>query len=361
MSPEAPPPVNPARYRRAREVFDAVVELAPDARSQAVLDACGDDRDLQTTVLRLLSHDSKESPLDEVSVLGVARMVAQAAEAGEAPPDTIGPYAITAEVFRGEHGSVYRGQDRQQTERLLHRCAAPVGSIEAVAAFVAAFEAAGRVADPVLPRAIDRTHHEGAPVVITEDARGMGLLQVVFLLDLPARVALVARVARAVDALHAQGACVGGLSTETVRVGPSGDPRLWTVGCGRTVAAQPAAAIHLSPEERDGEAPSPATDRYRLGVIAWCALAGRLPDRTPPGPLPDHVPAPYRAVVSAMLDPDPAVRTAHARDFARDLEQASAQADADTQGLPGWWSTAAIGVLVLLAVAVAWLTAGALG
>jgi serine/threonine-protein kinase len=81
------------------------------------------------------------------------------------------------------------------------------------------------------------------------------------------------------------------------------------------------AAAYMAPEQAGGSPATPASDIYSLGVVAYECAAGRLPfsGETPaalaaartqgePGPLPDHIPAPVRALIMWMIAKDPWLR-----------------------------------------------------
>ncbi|MEU0488533.1 serine/threonine protein kinase [Nocardiopsis sp. NPDC006139] len=95
---------------------------------------------------------------------------------------------------------------------------------------------------------------------------------------------------------------------------------------------------HTPPEELRGEAPSPASDVFRLASTLWTLLDGRPPfdpDADGEEPLSEYrdrilsaavgdmrredVPEWLRAVLRRALDPDPALRTATAEEFAAAL------------------------------------------
>jgi hypothetical protein len=57
--------VDVALYQRAKAVFDAVVDLSPEARGPALASACGEDPQLRSLVDELLALDEGETPVDE--------------------------------------------------------------------------------------------------------------------------------------------------------------------------------------------------------------------------------------------------------------------------------------------------------
>jgi hypothetical protein len=52
--------VNAERWKRALDVFDEAIERADESRSEFLLAACGDDRELRDRVERLLTIEREE-------------------------------------------------------------------------------------------------------------------------------------------------------------------------------------------------------------------------------------------------------------------------------------------------------------
>jgi hypothetical protein len=58
-------PLEPDRWRRIEEIFQATLDLPADQRETLLRDSCGDDLRLRAEVESLLSRVSPESPLIE--------------------------------------------------------------------------------------------------------------------------------------------------------------------------------------------------------------------------------------------------------------------------------------------------------
>lgn len=87
--------------------------------------------------------------------------------------------------------------------------------------------------------------------------------------------------------------------------------------------------LERSPDDQDAVAPTPHDEVYRLGVIAWCTLAARLPDAPHPGPLPDHLHPALRDAVAHAVALSASERTPSAAAFAEALRDAASQAERD--------------------------------
>jgi serine/threonine-protein kinase len=174
---------------------------------------------------------------------------------------------------------------------------------------------------------------------------------------LPAGTALdlVAQVASALEAAHAEGVVHRDVKPANLLVRPDGTVVVTDFGIARSVHAAGSltmtgevlgTAAYLAPEQAEGRPASPATDVYSLGVVAYQCLAGRRPfeGETPvatalahlrdaPPPLPADVPPAARAVVERAMAKDPAGRYPSAAALAT-AARAAARAPAMTAVLP---------------------------
>lgn len=157
-------------------------------------------------------------------------------------------------------------------------------------------------------------------------------------------LAVGAAVAGALEAVHAAGYLHHGVRPENVLRGTPG-PVLIDFGSALPLD-HPFPPVyytrrdlhHTPPEELRGEAPSPASDVFRLASTLWTLLDGRppfAPDTDGEEPLSEYrgrilsaavadmrredVPEWLRAVLRRALDPDPALRTPTAEEFAAAL------------------------------------------
>lgn len=127
-------------------------------------------------------------------------------------------------------------------------------------------------------------------------------------------VTVLAPLADALGALHAQGVVHGDVTATNILFVDRGRPVLADLGvAGLAGDGVPwATPGYAAPEVLAGARPGAAADVHGLGAAAWLALTGSTPppepDRLPLGLLAPECPAALLAAVTAALDPDPARR-----------------------------------------------------
>jgi serine/threonine-protein kinase len=158
-----------------------------------------------------------------------------------------------------------------------------------------------------------------------------GLLARYGRLDAPRAAEVVADTARGLAAAHRRGLVHRDIKPANLLVTSDGRVKVADFGIARakdSVALTETGTLlgtptYLSPEQVRGQAATPASDIYSLGILAYQCLTGTAPFRgdgdiatatarlgVSAPPLPGSVPASSRDLVAAMLDPDPHRRPA---------------------------------------------------
>lgn len=149
---------------------------------------------------------------------------------------------------------------------------------------------------------------------------------------------VVAQTASALQAAHAAGLVHRDIKPGNLLITPDGRVKITDFGIARIADQVPLTATgqvmgtvqYLAPEQASGQAASPSTDVYSLGIVAYECLTGKRPftgesqvaiamaqiNDAPP-PLPDAIPVPVQNFVMAMLAKDPVDRPASAAQVAR--------------------------------------------
>jgi predicted Ser/Thr protein kinase len=249
-----------------------------------------------------------------------------------------GRYGIERRLGRGGMGVVYLAHDTTLDRRVAIKVIrADAGDPAAARRFDREARAAARLAHPHVVTVHDVGRLPGGPpFLVMEYVPGPTLRELLNRKGpLPARevVRLLAGPAQALDAAHAAGLVHRDLKPENLIVGPDRRVKIADFGLARAIEAEaetggprltreggvPGTPEYMAPEQIRQEPPSPAWDRWALGVVAYELLTGRLPFSAEVGDGRAGLPAfeqeadrRMRDLVSRVLAMDPAQRPASA-------------------------------------------------
>ncbi len=247
-------------------------------------------------------------------------------------------YLLEERIGSGGMGTVYRAHDnrldRTVAVKLLHDGRGPHEVDDVTRARLRA-EArfAGALQHPGIVQVYDYGEAPGpagpTPYVVMQYVEGTPVS--VLLRDhgaLPAETVarLLDDLARALEVAHAAGIVHRDIKPSNILVTGVGRSVLVDFGVARSDAAEPltetgqiiGSADYLSPEQVRGQRATPASDVYALGIVAHQCLSATSPFRREtqaatllarlrdePPELSGDVPAPMRALVGAMMSPEP--------------------------------------------------------
>ena len=245
-------------------------------------------------------------------------------------PRTLGGYEIRGRIGSGGMGAVYLGatsDGRVLAIKVIHP--EQVGDDEYRVRFRREVAAATRVRSRQTAAVIDYDVDAPTPWLASEYVPGPTLAHVVAevgALPEPAVRELVAGLARALDAIHAEGLVHRDVKPANVLLGPTG-PCLLDLGIvadpdGTSLTMtgmQVGTPQYMSPEQALGEQVSAATDVWSLGAVAYVAATGRPPFGVGASaavgmrvvndqPQLEALPPGLRGLVGACLAKDPAAR-----------------------------------------------------
>jgi serine/threonine protein kinase/peroxiredoxin len=271
------------------------------------------------------------------------------------PGRVVGPYRIEEELGGGSFGTVFRAHDRALDREVALKVLRP-GSPIPPAALLAEARTAAALNHPniCIIYAVDSS--EGVPMIVMEYIAGQPLSKLIGQGPMqPDQVMGLGRqVAQGMAAAHTQGVIHGDLKPANVLVTAAGlakvvdfgmarrkipaDPTdatlVWTPARGGGISGTPA---YMAPEQARGQAATPASDVFSLGVILLEMVTGRHAreaenlfellrriDREDLTSGLSEVPEPFAAVLRPALAVNPAERHITMAQIAEQLGEVTA-------------------------------------
>jgi serine/threonine protein kinase len=291
--------MDPQRWQRVRELFDAAVEL-PAAQWEAWLAQHGEDEALRAEVRGLLQADQRHAARTELSRQAPELLAALAREqsaSAEAPrlQRQFGAWRLLALLGEGGMGAVYLAERVEGgfTQRAaLKLVRAGWGSDELLRRLRTERQILASLEHPNIARLLDGgAGPDGEPFLALEYVEGSDLRQHCDArrLDLRARLALFVTICEAVAHAHARLVVHRDLKPGNILVTDAGEVKLLDFGVAKLLdhegAPRDATAAQLrlftpayaAPEQVRGEPSSTAVDVYALGVVLFELLTGRSP------------------------------------------------------------------------------------
>jgi hypothetical protein len=267
------------------------------------------------------------------------------------PGDRLGRYEILGVLGRGGMGEVYRARDARLDRVVALKVLPPTACADErmLRRFRREAATAATLSHPDLVTVFDLEEAEGRVFITMEFVAGQTLRQLFTLGALaPAeRVAIIARVARAIGAAHRAGIVHRDLKPENIILEPDGTPKVLDFGLAKRFDPSPVRLTtlsgevmgtsgYMSPEQVQGRAVGPTSDQFALAAVLFEWLGGRQPFdarggyetarsiiHDPPRRLRAPLPGVdgLERVLTRALSKRPAERYASMEEFAGELER----------------------------------------
>jgi serine/threonine protein kinase len=298
--------MTPERFRQIRNVFDALVEREPATRAAFLEEACQGDEELRSEVQRLIAaHEQAPGWLDKL--VGEGLREAQEQSPGEEGTDApaprrlegrrIGPYEILRELGAGGMGTVYLAARADGVFRkfvAIKIVQSEAASPEVLRRFQKEREILASLDHPNIARILDGgSTEEGLPYLVMEYVEGerIDLYCDEHRLSVNERLRLLEAMFSAIRYAHEKHVVHRDLKPSNILVSADGTVKLLDFGIAKLLhGAEDTISLtrtnllamtpeYASPEQIRGEAVTPLSDVYSLGVLAYELLTGRRPYR----------------------------------------------------------------------------------
>jgi eukaryotic-like serine/threonine-protein kinase len=265
------------RFRQIRNVFDALMEREPAARTAFLEEACQGDEELRSEVKRLMeAHEQPTGWLDK----GPDAIAPRRLEGRR-----IGPYEILRELGAGGMGEVYMAARADGVFRKLVAIKivqSEAASPEALRRFQQEREILASLDHPNIARILDGgSTEEGLPYLVMEYVEGKRIDEYCdeHRLSVNERFRLLAAVFSAIRYAHEKRVVHRDLKPSNILVTADGTVKLLDFGIAKLLpGAEDTISLtrsnllamtpeYASPEQIRGEAVTPLSDVYSLGVL----------------------------------------------------------------------------------------------
>lgn len=326
---------------RAKDIFlTARIITDGDERTRFLQQACREDAGLLERVQALLEADA-----------GAAGFLDAPVTVEPTPGDKVGyfgDYILLDEIARGSNGVVFRARqvslDRVVALKMLRDRPELTNDVD-VQRLHAEAKAAAALDHPNILPIYEVGSFDGQPYFSMKLITG-GTLQfrmAEYQQDVRKAVALMIKVARAMQHAHSQGILHRDLKPGNILIDNAGEPHITDFGLARKIGLDSSSTmtgqvmgtpLYMSPEQARGGSKelTPATDIYSLGTMLYELIEGRLPFQCDdlldlikqvaekPAPAAQTSHRALAAIAMKCLEKQPTARYATADALADDLE-----------------------------------------
>ena len=279
--------LTPERWQQVKEVFADALERKPSERAAFLQEVCATDESLRSEVESLLAAAESEAAGDASLAAAAQSFCLNDAMVGR----RIGAYKIIQRIGRGGMATVYLASraDEQYEKQVAIKILLPeLGSDELLRRFRNERQTLAKLDHANIVKLLDGgSTGEGLPYLVMDYVQGAPIDKYCDnrKLSTGERLRLFCQICAAVQCAHENLIVHRDLKPSNILITADGSPKLLDFGISRVLQPTTGSPItqtltrrmtpaYASPEQVKGEAVTPATDIYSLGVVLYELLTG---------------------------------------------------------------------------------------
>src|SRR6266852_344966 len=281
--------LTPERWQRVKEIFAEAQDRTPAERVDFLEKACAGDGSLQNEVESLLAAAESEAAEDGSIATGGHSPVEDATIGRR-----VGAYKIVQRIGRGGMATVYLASraDEQYEKQVAIKILLPeLDSDDLLRRFRNERQTLAKLDHPNIVKLLDGgSTEEGLPYLVLDYVEGVPIDKYCdnHKLSTEERLRLFCQICAAVQCAHQNLVVHRDLKPSNILITEEGTPKLLDFGISKVLQPRNGSPItqtltrrmtpaYASPEQVKGEAVTPATDIYSLGVVLYELLTGHRP------------------------------------------------------------------------------------
>lgn len=270
----------------------------------------------------------------------------------------LGKYRVLEEIGRGGFSIVYRAEHPKLKKVVAIKLMLPAlfNDTSTIQRFIQEARAVAALKHDNITQVLDLAEEKGRLFMVMEYLPGGDLHNWVEKHGKPnfrRSVEVISAIASALDYAHSQNLIHGDVKPGNILLTEEGAAKLTDFGVLRAVESSGVTSAdmtrgtpyYISPEQAEGEHPSPRSDQYALGVVAYELFTGQVPFQgdtplaiylkhvreipRPASQINPLITAQLQEILHKALEKDPQIRYADCRAFARALRDAAAATEAE--------------------------------
>jgi eukaryotic-like serine/threonine-protein kinase len=364
--------VNPERWQRMKELFEAVIDKDNAERTAFLDEACGGEPSLRKEVEALLNSHHDDSFLEKPAY-EVAPELFESEEASTFIGRKLGMYEITETIGRGGMGIVYLARDTKLERPVAIKMLAPKYTRDEQQRERLRREAraAARLSHPGIATVYSLEECDEGLYMVSEYVRGQTLHQIMAggPLSFSSLLDIAIQIVRALAAAHEQGIVHRDLKPENIIQSESGIIKILDFGLARVEPKDATASnpkltkagmfigtpAYASPEQLLGSEAHRNTDIFSFGILLYELATGKHPFGTSnslstvarilEAETPDltqmnaAIPKEFDRIVRRCLKKRPEDRYNNTRDLLTELERLTEGKSSELKGSSSafWW------------------------